>query len=193
MRIDDFCRELDQGIAANPSWESRVDLVERMLCKLSASDFDCGGKWDCKSDCYARHLVFLGEESGCCVVAMSWGPGQGTPVHDHDGTWCVECCLQGRLEVVQYELEDTREVGGEPLYRFERRESQQVGRGAVGCLIPPYEHHTIHNPFPERAVTLHVYGKELKKSSCFYLVTENLYRRQDRPLTYADSATMDRV
>ncbi|MFA5507736.1 MAG: cysteine dioxygenase family protein [Vulcanimicrobiota bacterium] len=186
MQIDAFCKELDQKIVANHTWKGKVALVEQMLCRLSKSDFDCGGKWNCRSDCYARHLVFQGRESGCCVVAMSWGPGQGTPVHDHDGTWCVECCLQGQLEVVQYELEDTRDDAGEPLYRFGRRESQQVGRGAVGCLIPPYEHHTIHNPFQERAVTLHVYGKELKKSSCFYQVAENLYRRQERALGYSN-------
>ena len=188
MHIDEFCRELDREIVAHPNWEDKVAQVERLLCKLSASDFDCCGKWNCSSDCYARHLVFQGEESGCCVVAMSWGPGQGTPVHDHDGTWCVECCLQGRLEVVQYELEETKEQEGEALYHFERRECQQVGRGAVGCLIPPYEHHTILNPFSERAVTLHVYGKELKKSSCFYPVLDNFYRRQERPLGYSNAA-----
>lgn len=186
MEIVDFCRELDGGLVASESWDDKVALVERMLCKLSASDFTCEGKWNCCSDRYARHLVHYGEKSGCCIVAMSWGPGQGTPVHDHDGTWCVECCLQGRLEVVQYELEDTNDVAGEPIYVFERKESQNVGRGAVGCLIPPYEHHTIHNPFSERAVTLHVYGKELKKSSCFYPIEGKSYRREEKKLGYSD-------
>ena len=55
----------------------------------------------------------------------------------------------------------------------------------MGCLIPPYEHHIIRNPFEERAVTLHVYGKELKKSSCFYPVQDDLYRREERQLSYA--------
>jgi predicted metal-dependent enzyme (double-stranded beta helix superfamily) len=191
VQIEEFCSELDGGLSTSESWDDKVAIVERMLCKLSASPFQCCGQWDCSSDCYARHLVYQGEQSGCCIVAMSWGPGQGTPVHDHDGTWCVECCLEGRLEVVQYELEETREQQDDPVYVFERKESQHVGRGAVGCLIPPYEHHTIRNPFTERAVTLHVYGKELQKSSCFYPVEGNSYKRVERQLGYSNTPALN--
>lgn len=187
MNIDEFCKELEQGLVSVSGCDEKVNLVEQMLNKLTLSNIDCCEAWDCSSGCYARHLVYHGEESGCCVVAMSWGPGQGTPVHDHDGTWCVECCLQGQLEVVQYELEETRDEARGLLYVFEPKESQKVGRGAVGCLIPPYEHHTIQNPFEQKAITLHVYGKELKKSSCFYPVEANLYRREERPLSYANA------
>lgn len=185
VTLHDFCQELEQGLVKTNNCEEAVSLTELMLGKLSSSEFQCCHEWDCRDGCYARHLVFHGANSGCCIVAMSWGPGQGTPVHDHDGTWCVECRLEGRLEVVQYECEGTEKKTEGPLYRFVPKEAQMVGRGAVGCLIPPYEHHIIRNPFEERAVTLHVYGKELKKASCFYPVEDDLYRREERPLSYA--------
>ena len=35
---------------------------------------------------------------------MTWGPGQGTPLHDHAGIWCVECVVEGEMEVRQYDL-----------------------------------------------------------------------------------------
>jgi predicted metal-dependent enzyme (double-stranded beta helix superfamily) len=38
------------------------------------------------------------------VIAMSWGPGQGTPLHDHDAMWCVEGVWLGELEITRYEL-----------------------------------------------------------------------------------------
>ncbi len=27
---------------------------------------------------------------------MTWGPGQGTPLHDHAGIWCVEGVVEGK-------------------------------------------------------------------------------------------------
>lgn len=187
MTLESFCEELDSCLCGACDCESKVECTEQMLNKLSQAHLDCCQKWDCQHECYGRHLVYMGEKSGCCVVAMTWGPGQGTPVHDHDGTWCVECCLEGRLEVVRYELQDTVHQEGEPCFLFREAETQTVGYGEVGALIPPYEHHVIRNPFEERAVTLHIYGKELKKASCFQPLGENRYRRVERQLGYASA------
>ena len=41
-------------------------------------------------DHYARRELYRSREHGYSVVAMTWGPGQGTPIHDHCGLWCVE-------------------------------------------------------------------------------------------------------
>ena len=38
-------------------------------------------------DHYARREIYRSPEHGYSVVAMTWGPGQGTPVHDHSGLW----------------------------------------------------------------------------------------------------------
>ncbi len=187
MTIESFCQTLETELVHCRSCEERVELTERLLEGLSQKVGDCCGPWGCSSEKYARHLVYQGKNSGCCVVAMAWAPGQGTPVHDHDGTWCVECCLEGRLEIVRYELQEKIRVGDETQYLFEPVESERVGRGAVGALIPPYEHHVIRNPFEERAVTLHVYGKELKQSSCFMPVQGNRYRRVQKPLAYSEA------
>ena len=51
------------------------------------------------ADHYARRELYRCEESGYSVVAMTWGPGQGTPLHDHDAMWCVEGVWQGELIV----------------------------------------------------------------------------------------------
>lgn len=187
MTLETFCRELDQTLTGCGTCEEKVAQTEALLGQLSHQSLPCCGQWDCQDQCYARHLVYKGSESGCCVVAMAWGPGQGTPVHDHDGVWCVECCLEGQLEVIRYELEDTIEKGEEPVYVFHPVESERVGEGNVGSLIPPYEHHVIRNPGQSKAITLHVYGKELLKSSCFMPLGENQYRRVERRLAYAEA------
>ena len=36
------------------------------------------------------------------AVVMTWGPGQGTAMHDHGGLWCVEGVVEGAMTVTQY-------------------------------------------------------------------------------------------
>lgn len=187
MNLETFCKELDHKLVSLSSAEEKVRQTEELLSELSHSHVPCCGQWDCGEKCYSRHLVYNGQESGCCIVAMAWGPGQGTPVHDHDGVWCVECCLEGQLEITKYELCGTVPGPGESLYEFRQAQTERVGEGNVGSLIPPFEHHVIRNPFSQKAVTLHVYGKELLRSSCFEPLGQDRYRRVERTLSYAEA------
>lgn len=187
MTIEAFCKDLDSSLAAAACSQEKVRQTEQLLARLTSESHDWCTAWDCCQERYARHLVYHGPQSGCCVVAMAWGPGQGTPVHDHDGVWCVECCLQGKLEVIRYDLQDKLDDAGEPVYVFFPVEAQFVGQGSVGSLIPPFEHHQIRNASSDKAITLHVYGKELLKSSCFEPLGADRYRRVERHLFYAEA------
>lgn len=103
---------------------------------------------------YARRELYRSPRHGYSVVAMTWAPAQGTPVHDHAGLWCVEGVWQGELEIVQYQL---LEHQGE-LFRFRRSADMHACLGSAGCLIPPHEYHTIRNPSADAiAISLHVY------------------------------------
>ena len=89
---------------------------------------------------------------------MTWGPGQGTPIHDHAGCWCVEGVWAGELEITQYEL---LERDGDR-FRFRSAGGLQAGPGSAGSLIPPHEYHTIRNASADRiAVSLHIYQAEM--------------------------------
>jgi predicted metal-dependent enzyme (double-stranded beta helix superfamily) len=117
------------------------------------------------SDHYARRELYRSERYGYSIVAMTWGPGQGTPLHDHSGMWCVEGVWDGQLEITQYEL---LERDGER-YRFRAAGGMQAGPGSAGSLIPPHEYHTIGNANPEAvAVTLHIYKAPMDYCSKFY-------------------------
>ncbi len=66
------------------------------------------------TDHYARRELYRSARHGYSIVAMTWAPGQGTPLHDHDGLWCVEGVWQGALHITPHRLLETR--GGE--HRF---------------------------------------------------------------------------
>jgi len=132
-------------------------------------------------DHYARHLVHRDPQGRFSVIAMVWGPGQGTPIHDHGGLWCVECVMQGKIQVRAYRPTDpdapTADVD------FTCAEVIDAGLGEAGHLIPPLDHHVICNPHDQVAVTLHVYGGDLDWCRVFEPVPEGGYVAVRKELT----------
>jgi predicted metal-dependent enzyme (double-stranded beta helix superfamily) len=113
---------------------------------------------------YARRELYSCPERGTTIVAMTWAPGQGTPIHDHCGLWCVEGVWQGQLEITRYELEETDAERA----RFTRYETLMAGAGSAGSLLPPHEYHTIRNPREDAiAISLHVYQATMGTCATF--------------------------
>ncbi len=131
------------------------------------------------ADHYARRELYRSEQHGYSVVCMTWGPGQGTPIHDHSGMWCVEGVWHGALEITQYELlerDDER-------FRFQAVGSMQAGPGSAGSLIPPHEFHTIRNPSHDAvAVSLHIYKGCMNCCSVFRPLDDQWFSRDVRQL-----------
>lgn len=126
-------------------------------------------------DHYARRELYRSAAHGYSIVAMSWGPGQGTPLHDHSGLWCVEGVWLGQLEITQYRL---LAQDGER-FRF-RPEAPILGDcGSAGSLIPPHEYHTIRNTSDDAlAISVHVYQGEMARSAIFEPEEGEWYRRR---------------
>ena len=181
-----------------PGCRDLVDAIDRAVCR--ACDKEITGDLrnalcrlirdpavklpDCvferAADHYARRELYRSEDRGYCVIAMTWGPGQGTPIHDHSGMWCVEGVWHGELEITPYELvqHDAER------YRFESRGTMNVGPGSAGSLIPPHEYHTIRNPSADDiAVTLHVYRGPMTQCSVFCPLQGDWYSRDQRQLS----------
>ena len=133
------------------------------------------------ADRYARRLLYRSPEHGYTVIAMTWGPGQGTPLHDHSGMWCVEGVWRGEIAVTQYDLVDE----GDDTFRFREEGCVRATAGSAGCLIPPFEYHTIKNASQdELAVTIHIYGGEMETCSIFLPENDGWFRRQTREMSY---------
>ncbi len=130
-------------------------------------------------DHYARRELYRSTRHGYSVVAMTWGPGQGTPVHDHCGLWCVEGVWDGQLEITQYEL---LERDGER-FRFRAAGGMQAGPGSAGSLIPPHEYHSIRNASTDAiAISLHIYKAPMGCCSMFTPLDGEWYARAPKEL-----------
>jgi predicted metal-dependent enzyme (double-stranded beta helix superfamily) len=133
-----------------------------------------------RPDTYARRLFHRDPAGEYTMVVMTWGPGQKTALHDHAGIWCVECVVDGNMEVAQFDLLSA-DAGA---FHFEQRNCVVAGRGSAGCLIPPFEYHTLANAAPTPSVTLHVYGGEMDHCHVYEPAANGSYRRVRKDLAY---------
>jgi predicted metal-dependent enzyme (double-stranded beta helix superfamily) len=116
------------------------------------------------ADGYGRRLVHRDPAGRYTVVAMVWGQGQGTPIHDHGDKWCVECVYRGEILVTTYDISSTSDSDR---VSFELCGKTKASIGEAGALIPPHDYHVIENHAPETAVTIHVYGGEMSGCNVF--------------------------
>ena len=58
-------------------------------------------------------------------------------------------------------------------------------KGSAGCLIPPYEYHTLANKRGDApSITLHIYGGEMDHCHVFEPINDGTYRRVEKRLAY---------
>jgi predicted metal-dependent enzyme (double-stranded beta helix superfamily) len=134
---------------------------------------------------YARRELYRSPEHGYGIIAMTWGPGQGTSIHDHHGLWCVEGVWHGQIEITQYDL---AERDGDA-FRFIEIGNLIAGTGSAGCLIPPHEYHAIRNPNPgETAVSVHIYQEPMTCCGVFAQGDDGWHRYIEKQLSLDEAA-----
>ena len=113
---------------------------------------------------YARHLLYRDPEGRFVVAAMVWQPGQGTPIHDHDGAWGMLGMVEGGLEVVNY-FADSDISEGEVELRNDAPHNPSAGakNPVCGCA----DIHTVRNRRDDVAVSVHVYPRDLEACHFF--------------------------
>jgi predicted metal-dependent enzyme (double-stranded beta helix superfamily) len=174
---------IDEAVAL-PAAERQTAAVKRILSTaIRDGSLRLDGRFFVpKPDVYARRLLHRDARTGWTAVVMTWGPGQGTQLHDHAGIWCVEGTIHGEMEVIQYEL---AERDGADRYRFVPRGRVRALPGASGALIPPFEYHVLGNALGDAvSVTLHVYGGEMDHCHVFEPDPDGWHRRVEKPLGY---------
>jgi predicted metal-dependent enzyme (double-stranded beta helix superfamily) len=181
-KMQELIRRLDEACSVRDD-EGRCLRVKDVLIDIvnSGEDFIDARFLEPARERYARRLLHRDLQDRYTVLAMVWGPGQATPLHDHAGIWCVECVYRGKIEVTSYSVR-----GGDPeegVVLFEKAKVVTAGIGEAGALIPPFEYHTIANVTEAPSVTIHVYGGEMTHCHIFTPV-EGGYRREFRELAY---------
>jgi predicted metal-dependent enzyme (double-stranded beta helix superfamily) len=173
--LSKFVEEMKQVIATTTADAERVVKAEGLLGKLVRSkEWLPQEKLRASKSEYSRHRLYLDPDSQFEVLALIWKPGQRTPLHDHDGTWGVEGVISGRMKVINY-------VQMEPFSKDKIKlcyaGAMTVNEQSTGELLPPADCHILEADGEEDVtITIHVYGKQLRKFRVFdRLGEENVY------------------
>jgi 3-mercaptopropionate dioxygenase len=162
--LDDLIRDLTAVVERTDRDGERVkaaeDLVRQMMANRSWLPPD---KQEGSSASYTRRSLYCDPQDRFEIVALVWRPGQRTDLHDHDGTWGVEGVYSGRLQVTNFLRTEERDGR----VRLEPLGSMVVNEGGTGQLLPPADCHILESYGSDTAVTVHVYGKQLKRFLIF--------------------------
>ena len=121
---------------------------------------------------YRQNIVHVEPDGSFSVVALVWLPGQRTPVHDHV-SWCVVGVFEGEEAEIRYRLEDT--TGGEVLLADGRVPDPEDGlrlvrtaeatnpNGTADGFAPPGDLHRVWNAGEGTAISIHVYGADIRE------------------------------
>ena len=98
---------------------------------------------------YMRHLVYVDPDDEFVITAITWLPGQKSPVHGHY-VWCAYGVAEGELTEEQFRAPgDLLETVGTKTLRAGELADIDLGGPA---------YHRVSNRSDKLLVTLHVYG-----------------------------------
>ena len=119
--------------------------------------------WLCAEYCqpgeeeYRQHLLHVADDGGWSIVSLVWKPGQHTAIHDHVA-WCVVGVYEGQESETRYQLYE------DGPHRFLVETATRTALpGDTTALVPPAENiHEVRNVGADLAISLHVYGANIR-------------------------------
>ena len=110
------------------------------------------------SDRYRQYLLYADPLDRFSIVSFVWGPGQGTPIHDHR-VWGLVGVLRGEEISVSYERQADGSLHG--------RAPERLKAGSVAAVSPGIgDIHAISNGLSDASsISIHVYGGNIGRIS----------------------------
>lgn len=168
-RMADLVDEIRVRVRAGgtPGAQSRR-VADLMAHRVEDEELLTPSQRKASGDGYTQHIVHVEEDGAFSVVSLVWRPGQATPIHDHV-SWCVPAVHMGREAEIHYDgLADGEGVLDAPGeaddvdYLVERDRGVNEA-GDVTALTPPGDIHRVWNPGPGKAISVHVYGADIRE------------------------------
>ena len=129
-----------------------------------------------RADAYRRIELHHCPLHGFQILAMVWGPGQGTPVHDHREQWGIESVWQGELEVIDFAVK----ASSGDFLRLEPNAVSRVTAGRSLGFTPEHGLHLCRNPSRRDAtISLHIYARPLDGFNQYVDVGDGWYERRE--------------
>lgn len=109
---------------------------------------------------YQQYLLYLDPEERFSIVSFVWGPGQKTPIHNHE-VWGAIGVLEGAEISTSYTRNET---GLHPVAQVDFLDT-----GDIDWFTPNTgDIHAVNNAFEDRvSISIHIYGANIGKVERF--------------------------
>jgi predicted metal-dependent enzyme (double-stranded beta helix superfamily) len=155
-RLRDFVHHLEQAVDGAPAEAPLLARGRALLQALVAHD-------DWLPEAFARphpqyyqqYLLHADAAQRFSVVSFVWGPGQGTPIHDHT-VWGLIGMLRGAEESQAYAQDAQGRWRPHGPARLLRPGEVEAVSPAIGDV------HRVRNALPDGvSISIHVYGADI--------------------------------
>jgi predicted metal-dependent enzyme (double-stranded beta helix superfamily) len=150
-----FISRLD-ALIAEPDESRLLPGVATALARLVATDDWLPAAYaDPHPDRYTQYLLYRDPQARFSVVSFVWGPGQGTPVHDHT-VWGAVGVLRGAERSQGFAV--SADAAPHPL-----APAEILGPGKVETVSPRTgDIHQVANALADRvSISIHAYGGDI--------------------------------
>jgi predicted metal-dependent enzyme (double-stranded beta helix superfamily) len=154
--LSDLIAATRAAVGLDAGWSLTAELVaEALELHLPTPDELTAEQRLGDPDRYVTHLLHGEDDGSFSIVALTWRPGQETPIHDHV-TWCVFGVIQG----VEYEELFSLDESGSCLVPVG---TSAADVGEVSGFAPPGDIHRVRNIGDDTAISIHVYGTDVAR------------------------------
>lgn len=156
--LKEFIRDMDRITREEREPAPLTDRVAPLLQRLLENPGEIPPEFRKRGpDRQGRYIVHRAPSFN--ITAVVWGPGDGTPPHNHE-TWGLIGVLENEIQETRFRRLDDRSVPGRGV--LELKEVLRNRAGAVSVLIPPDDEiHQMKNVTDRNTVEIHVYGRDL--------------------------------
>ena len=163
----EFIHDLEAVVTAERDQVRVVARVEPLVQRLVTSDDLSWLKPECRqpprgkagvASGYGQYCLYR-RGTGLSVIAFCWGPGEGTPIHDHL-SWGVLGFIDGCEKETRYKRIDD---GTNAEYaKLEEIGVHYTEKGRTSHIVTPSRDvHKVENPGNTPSVSIHVYGCDM--------------------------------
>jgi predicted metal-dependent enzyme (double-stranded beta helix superfamily) len=165
--LNDFIQDVEAIVASERDQWQIVAQVEPLLERLVTGDDLSWLKDQYRQPPRGKSGPAAGYGQYCLyrrgnalsIIAFCWGPGRGTPIHDHL-SWGVLGFIDGREMETRYRRIDDGTDGEHA--RLEEVGVQYTEKGGTSHLVTPSRDiHKVENPGDTPSLSIHVYGCDM--------------------------------
>lgn len=160
VSLSEFVEQVSSILSVGDAADVPFRVAERLPKLLKDPHLLNSDQRESSAHSYRRHILYVDPDGRFSICAVVWEPGQTTPALDHPCWWVVGV-YEGELREACYRRLNGRD--GTPRL-MPTGVTHHRSRDVTYLDLPGKNLHRFDNPTKEEAISLHIYGADIRSS-----------------------------